>query len=422
MQSLLVLGRQPVLGLAELESLYGASHLTPVGPQAVILDIDPCLVDYSRLGGSIKFCKVLTTLQASSYHDVEKFLIKASPEQALKLPEGKMILGLSLIGFSLSSKEINASGARLKRIINKATGRSVRYIPNQSSVLSSAQVIHNKLTGLHGWELVIIRDVQHNQVVIAQTVTVQNIKSYTERDYGRPKRDPKIGMLPPKLAQMIINLATGPLPANLMNSVCEIPAGQTPPIPLINQTILDPFCGTGVILQEALLMGYDVYGTDIQPRMIDYSKFNISEWTIKRHPDIKAKINIEAADATQFKWQPPVDYVASEAYLGPVFNDVPDDSALRQAITDCNTIVKRFLRNIYPQLHDKTRLCLAVPAWQIKPDQFKHLPLIDQLSTLGYNQLSLKHVKTEELVYYRPDQIVARQLLIITKEAQNESR
>ena len=50
MQSLLILGRQPSLGLAELESLYGASALTTVGNQAVIVDVDPCLLAFDRLG------------------------------------------------------------------------------------------------------------------------------------------------------------------------------------------------------------------------------------------------------------------------------------------------------------------------------------------------------------------------------------
>ena len=51
MQSLLVLGRQPELGIAELESIYGAAKLKPIGGKAVIVDVDPCLLAFDRLGG-----------------------------------------------------------------------------------------------------------------------------------------------------------------------------------------------------------------------------------------------------------------------------------------------------------------------------------------------------------------------------------
>ncbi|HET6924929.1 MAG TPA: hypothetical protein VFH39_03825, partial [Candidatus Saccharimonadales bacterium] len=63
-----------------------------------------------------------------------------------------------------------------------------------------------------------------------------------------------------------------------------------------------------------------------------------------------------------------------------------------------------------------TRLCLAVPAWQTSANQFKHLPLIDQIRDLGYNRVSFEHVRDDQLLYYREDQIVARQLLVLTRK------
>ena len=80
---------------------------------------------------------------------------------------------------------------------------------------------------------------------------MQDIESYTKRDRERPKRDAKVGMLPPKLAQIIINLAAGQLPEEKLQNICDIPLGEPIPRRLLGQTVLDPFCGTGVILQEA---------------------------------------------------------------------------------------------------------------------------------------------------------------------------
>jgi tRNA G10 N-methylase Trm11 len=396
MQSLLILGRQPGLGLAELESLYGADKLTPVGSQSVIVDVDSSSLDYDRLGGSLKLCKVLETLDTNEWDKVEKFLIESSPDRAFDVPEGKMHLGISAIDFNVSPARINASGFKIKKAIAK-NGRSIRYVPNKAAELSSAQVIHNKLTGQNGWELVIVKD--KSKTIIAQTVKVQDIESYSKRDHGRPKRDAKVGMLPPKLAQIIINLSVGKLPDEKLN-----------------QTILDPFCGTGVVLQEALLMGYNVYGTDLDQRMIDYSEYNIREWLLNEKPAIKSDITIEIGDATKLKWQDPISFVAGESYLGRPFNNLPDDNTLNEVMSDCNHIIKKFFNNIGSQLEPGTRLCVAVPAWQIRPNQFKHLPLIDQIDALGYNRVSFVSTLTDDLIYYRSGQVVARELLVLIRK------
>lgn len=422
MQSVMILGRQPALGLAELESLYGADKLEPVGSQAVLVDVDPCLLAFDRLGGSVKFCKLLTTLDTTDWKQIEKFLLQVSPGHSQRMSEGKMTLGLSLYDFNESLKRIEATGLSLKKVIKK-TGRPVRLVPNKEAALNSAQVLHNKLTLENGWELVFIKDGQ--RTIVAQTIRIQDIDSYTRRDRGRPKRDAKVGMLPPKLAQIIINLAIGELPAEARQSICEIPPNQ--PIPTAHYAgvyLLDPFCGTGVVLQEASLMGYDVYGTDLESRMIEYSQQNLAwllaqpENNISFPPENTTKdyFRLEVGDATVHQWHPTPTVVAGETYLGRPFTTRPTPEILAQTISDSNLIIKKFLRNIGGQIKPGTRLCLAVPAWQTTSGQFKKLPLIDQIGDLGYNRTKFEHVRDDQLIYYRKDQIVARQLLVISKE------
>jgi tRNA G10 N-methylase Trm11 len=411
MQSLLILGRQPALGIAELESLYGPEALQKVGEQAVIVDVDPCLLAFDRLGGSVKFCKLLTTLDTTEWRKIEQFLVGVAPGHSETMPEGKMLLGLSVIGINTHIRQIEATGLTMKKAIRK-TGRSVRLVPNKALELNSAQVIHNKLTGPNGWELVFIRDGE--KTVVAQTVKVQDIESYTRRDRERPKRDSKVGMLPPKLAQIIINLSVGRLPEDKLESICEIPAGEPIPKPMLGASVLDPFCGTGVVLQEALLMGYGAYGTDLEQRMVDYTEANI-EW-MKQWYDYQTPSSQIQGDATTHKWAYEFDFVACETYLGRPFTAKPNAEILAQTMSDCNLIIKKFLKNIGSQIKPGTRLCLAVPAWQSGYNQFKHLPLIDSLSDLGYNRISFEHVRDADLVYHREDQIVGRQLIVLTKQ------
>ena len=416
--SLLILGRQPALGIAELESLYGGGNVQPVGQHAARLSVVPCSIDFARLGGSTRLCKLLTELDTTSWKQIEKFLIPVSPAQAAKMPEGKMHLGLSVYGFDVSPGQLLATGLNIKKAIQKNSGRSVRLVPNKGAELNTAQVIHNKLTTPNGWELVFVHSGE--KTLIAQTVSVQDIDSYSERDFGRPKRDARVGMLPPKLAQLLINLATGPneflaVKDQLSNDMICMPPEDVQKMHAerANTTLLDPFCGTGVVLQEALLMGYKAVGTDLEQRMVDYSRQNL-EWLSLKHPHVANNYQLAAGDATTATW-PPVHMVASESYLGRPFTDKPPAEVLAQTVTDCNVIIKKFLRNIHGQIQPGTRVCLAVPAWQIKPNEFKHLPLVDQIEELGYNQVRFERVRDDELLYYRPDQIVARQLLTITR-------
>ncbi|HVC36604.1 MAG TPA: methyltransferase domain-containing protein [Candidatus Dormibacteraeota bacterium] len=413
MQSLMILGRQPALGIAELESLYGAHKIRPIGNKAALVDIDPCLMAFDRLGGSMKFCKVLDNLPTTDWSSIEAYLISQSPGHAESLPKGKLRIGLSSYGLGVNNRQLAASGLKIKRAIS-LSGRSVRLIPNNEPALNSAQVLHNKLCGPNGWELVFV---SHNQqTIIAQTVKVQDITSYALRDRGRPKRDSRIGMLPPKLAQIIINLAVGKLIDSQLISICDQPDKTVISEPDLKQTILDPFCGTGIILQEARLMGYRTYGTDREPRMVDFSKQNLEWFDHQFRRQNKHQSQFEIADATNYEWQLPIDFVASETYLGRPFSSQPAPQILTQTMGDCEAIIKKFLLNIQHQLKPGARLCIAVPAWQVKPDQFKVLPLIDQISQMGYNRLSFEHLGDKDLFYYRPDQIVARQLLVLSRK------
>lgn len=427
MQSLLILGRQPALGLAELESLYGASAVKPLnasddgaaqrGPsELVLVDLDPSEIAFERLGGSIKLCAVLGFLDDANWGDIENQLIRTAPELAASLPEGKLQLGVSTYGIRLNTRRLTATGLTLKKVI-KQTGRSVRLVPNKELALNSASVLHNNLTGPTGLELVLARS--SNRTIVARTVREQDIESYTARDRDRPRRDARVGMLPPKLAQVIINLAVG------LSHPVDSADGSAAAL-----VVLDPFCGTGVLLQEALLMGYSAYGSDIEPRMIDYSTGNIewlksrAAWLAKNIDEDKAtRVYLEVQDATNFENHGVIDVVASETYLGRPFTALPSPELLNQTVSDCNLIIKKFLVNIRTQLPRGARLCLAVPAWQVGRGQFKHLPFIgstggerlDSLRELGYNRISFEHARDEELIYFREDQTVARELLVLEK-------
>ena len=54
-----------------------------------------------------------------------------------------------------------------------------------------------------------------------------------------------------------------------------------------------------------------------------------------------------------------------------------------------------------------------MPAWRDHSSKFTQLPLIDQLADLGYLRLHLNLVSDEQLLYYRQNQVVAREILLL---------
>ena len=388
MKSLLLLGRQKDIALAELESLYGSENFTRVSEDIVGCMLPAEEIDFHRLGGCVKLAKLVKEYPLSDWSRLEKS-ISEDILDILNIPiEGKLQFGVSCYGLKLKVEQIRNLGLTLKKNVKQA-GQSIRMIPNQNLQLNSAQILHNKLLGPRGFELLIIAS--NSSYIVGKTIEEQDIDAYSGRDYNRPFRDSRVGMLPPKLAQILINLAS----------------------PKESDVVLDPFCGTGVVLQETLLDKFIAYGTDIEPRMIDYSEGNI-KW-IKNIYGIDSETNLEVADATNHEWQH-FDCVAAETYLGQAYSSYPDSAKLKTNVQNCDTIISKFLQNIHDKLPIGGKMALALPAWENRIQKnFISLPLLDHLENLGYNRLSFSITRNNDLFYHRPGQIVARQLIVITR-------
>lgn len=58
-------------------------------------------------------------------------------------------------------------------------------------------------------------------------------------------------------------------------------------------TLIDPFCGSGGILIEAALMGFDVEGYDIDPPMIDRARDNLEGSGVKAHLEVRDALSMD---------------------------------------------------------------------------------------------------------------------------------
>ena len=388
-----LLGRQPALSIAELERVY--PRVSWFSAESALVDTDS--IDVQQLGGTQKAGKVILELPVAEWRRTSDAIVRHYAK-AWAGREGKITLGLSAYGFTVSPRDLQKVGIILKSKL-KQSGVSLRLIPNQEQALNSATSHHNKL-GLseNKVELLIVKG--GSTIAVVESTGSQNITALAARDQGRPRRDAFVGMLPPKLAQIMINLA-GPIT-------------KSPTSDLAYPRILDPFCGTGVLLQEASLMRYAVYGTDLSEKMIRYSRDNLN-WLEDKY-SFTTDWYLHEGDAVDTKWQQPIDAVVCETYLGQPFSAPPSSAKLTEVRGNCNHIITGFLKNLAPQIAPGTPVVMAVPAWKSTSDSFTHLPFIEHVEDFGFERVKFETIKPEQLLYFRPDQVVAREILVLVKK------
>jgi tRNA G10 N-methylase Trm11 len=381
-----ILGRQTQLSLAELISLYGP-NVRADGPVAQI-ETDDIALDI--LGGSLKIAHPIAEFDHSSWSRLcQNLLTQVGWEKHFGQTKQKLNLSLSVYNTRASDRQITGLGLQLKQVLRTQCNLNVRLVPSRGGSTNAASIIHNRI--LQSGADIIIAPFKRRWL-IALTTQVQDIDKYALRDHGRPSRNAKIGLLPPKLAQILLNLTRPPA----------------------NATVLDPFCGGGVVLQEALLRGWNVMGSDKNPLQVEASRQNL-RW-LRQHFRISAESDLTVADATSAHWAKRPDAVAAEIDLGPALATPQTPIRLAALKRQAENLTEAFLANLAPQIQPSTPVGLALPAWRVR-DHFQRLDIVDRASSLGYTIKQFQPVPQQDLIYWRTDQLVGRELIILTKAA-----
>lgn len=384
-----ILGRQPELGFAELSSLYADATLF----SDTVARINVDWLDIQMLGGTQKAGRIIQELPFNDWPRICRAVMKHYSE-AWRQNEQKITFGISVYGSAnLRPGDVNRLSLQLKQSV-KQTGTSIRQIANKTVELNTAVSHHNKL-GLHPRKIEIIIIIGKKTTLLTESIGAQNITALARRDQERPKRDAFVGMLPPKLALMMVNMAIG----------------QSNPK---TAQLLDPFCGTGVVLQEAYLRGLTAHGSDLNPKMVDFTKQNLA-WLTDTHITKTGAIGtVEVGDAMKHTWAmaKSITHVVCETYLGQPFSATPSPAKLREVQKNCQYIISSSLENLAKQVSPGTTFCVAVPAWRnLATGAISRLPLTSSLQKSGYATQN-----TRPLLYFREDQVVARDILLLTKQ------
>lgn len=387
------LGRDHALSVAEIFAVLARKGVPAktlfYDKDILVLEIKAAkndVISIDELGGTIKIFEILGGYTEIS--DIKAKLIEITPFETAK----RINFGLSGYG-KLSKKVILNLGYKIKEQIVDS-GYSARFVTGKNLDLSSVIVHENKLIE-RGFEAILYFD--GKKYTLGRTLAVQDYKAYSKRDFGRPKRDDRNGMLPPKLAQIMINLAEAP-----MESV-----------------IYDPFCGSGTILQEAILLGYsNVYGSDIEPKNVEDTRENL-QW-LSRITNYQLPItNVFVSDILSPENEISADVIVGEGFLGdPVRRN--KDQAKKDA-EELTTFYVQALTNLAKQLKNGGRIVLAIPFFIVGSEYF-YLPILDKLDETGLtlvkpyiDDAELKLYGRGNLTYSRSDQFVGREILILEK-------
>ncbi|MDP3741044.1 MAG: hypothetical protein Q8R08_01815 [bacterium] len=416
------LGRVFTLSLAELfavfENMRLSFRLVDLYREVLIIETEIAL-DIPKLqklvGGTIKIMQVLDSLGrkkdlSPSLVFKDYFDAKMLKEQFLAHYSGKIQIGVSYypmakeLPFRGDNKRV---GFALKDMLT-AAGYSVRLVLPQSGGLSLPSVV---VTGEHllekGAEIDFL--VGTERVYLAKTLTVQNFEDYGRRDYQRPARDMQVGMLPPKVAQIMVNLAQ--LPATTVGN--------------LKHAILDPFVGSGTVLQEALIMGHKGVGSDISPKAIENSEKNL-EWIKNRYKLPPGRFELFVSDAKDLAQNLPkieIDAVVTEPTLGPIYTTVPKPKEIESNFKNLEKIYVAAFTALKKILTPGKRLVIALPAYRVGTS-YSFFPGIDKLAKLGYDILDplpnvvlekydfLQVTPRKSVIYDRKDQFVSREIFI----------
>ncbi|MFA5916605.1 MAG: hypothetical protein WC850_00035 [Candidatus Gracilibacteria bacterium] len=386
------LGREYRLSIAELYSLFPKIEVVYFDEKILLvnnIEENELLRIAPKIGGTIKISKIQSTEYKMQnieeiFEYMKDFFQERKTNYAINF-YGKVKTNQK--DFLLKSKKYFAK-----------LGLSTRFVNQDFNNIKSYLVTKEKLIGTQTDFNIIFTN---NEIFIGNTIYVQDIESYAKRDFGK-QRDMQIGMLPPKLAQMMINL-----------SGISIQEGP--------KAIYDPFCGLGTILLEAIIAGdEEIYGSDINDDMVQATKKNIEFIKDIFNNDLKTYkvINLDAKNIANgpILKNHTIGAIVTEGYLGEIFGrlSINLEKVEKQRIILAQIYEKFFFG--LKRIGFSGNIVISFPFWEIKGkyNYFEEIyEIINEyciISEFFSDNFEVQSSRSGSLLYKRPDQTVGREI------------
>ncbi len=206
-------------------------------------------------------------------------------------------------------------------------------------------------------------------------------RSWFKRDRLKPFADARKGLLPPKVARMLVNIALG---QNINQ-----------------QTLLDPFCGSGTILLEAGLLGARVIGSDLDRKQLAGAEKNL-KWA-------GLPVNLILADAVKISdfIKDPVDCIVTEPFMG---RPNPTPAQIPNVARGLEKLYLGCFKNWQKILQPGGKIVIVLPLFQVGEKAVHTADVVDAPHFVGYNLV------TRGIIYSRPGATVRREVVILQKQ------
>ncbi|MBI4835677.1 MAG: hypothetical protein HY817_00285 [Candidatus Abawacabacteria bacterium] len=277
---------------------------------------------------------------------------------------------ITIIADGYSASERQQMLEELKELFE----RPVRYR------IEKRYLLQERGTVFYRWEN------EKKELFFGQLVAQQDIAAYGDRDYGKPKRSMIRGMLPPKLAQIMLNGAQV----------------------ATNELIWDPFCGTGTILIEAALLGITNIGSDKDLEAITATEENIKKLLSVEQQALILKVWQQDITLPWEQFDAAVNIIVAEGYLGqPQHKKANSPQELRTFWQKVEPIYQKFFLRLLDS--SVTKMVIATPIVYTLAGESRLAKRTWQiLEHKGWH-------KTFQSTYVRAEQIVGREITCLVR-------
>ena len=217
---------------------------------------------------------------------------------------------------------------------------------------------------------------------------VYNTKEEEKRDMEKPERRQELA-ISPRLAKILINLS----------QVEE------------NEILIDPFCGIGVILQEALLQNINVLGIDINRQAVKSAEKNIL-WLRKNYNTI-ANSRLINADSRNIKLNFKAGGIACEPSLSVLLKEKPTRQEAERIINNYENLMISVLNNIKNYLKEKGKIAFTSPLIMTEKTRLgcNIIKICENTGLKPYSKNTIFPIQE-----FRTGQIVGREIWVLRKE------
>lgn len=358
MKYLFILGRNVELSKEEVFCYLNKEGINVLGSKLIdnglLVDIDGSIDGgvIDELGGSISIGQVLCDLK-----NINKFEVYLGEKNNITYCLYEFNPSVDIRDYlktRFRQEKLKASEKPLNNIIKGQDGEDYRIA--ESRLLDEGYFVFEDLFGK----------------IIQKT----NYEKIEKRDMEKPFRRESLS-ISPRLSKIMINLSMAKK----------------------GETLLDCFCGIGVILQEALLQEIKVIGIDNDNDAVNKCRKNL-EWAKFRKENYKL-INGDSGRVSVGK----INVIVCEPDLGETLRKIPSPDKARQILERYEKLMGFVLRNLKNQV--KGRIVFTSPL--IKTHKKRVSCSIEKIIP----GIDLKPVKRFD--EYREGQIVGRQIFVLER-------